>query len=160
MITYKEYRNGRCDLYTFCRQLYREDFKNYVESFIGRDNILNSKDKYFNDIPIKKWDSLVDINLGFFSWIIKNNEELGIPLTQSMCVCIAKAMADIVYEEHHYAVIYLTTLNGKVVKKIPYKKKHEVETLIKWAKNKWKKNKDYKVSVYRNRTLIFSIMKG
>lgn len=156
MITYKEYRDGKCDLDTFCRQFYREDLKNYVKGFIGLDNILNSKDRYFNDIPLTKWDNLVDINLEFFAWILKDKKELGAPFTLSMCVCIAKAMANIIYEEHHHAVIYLTKLNRDVVKKISYKKNYNVEKLIKWAKNKVKKNKGYKVYVYKHRDLIYN----
>lgn len=152
MITYKEYRDGKCDLDTFCRQFYREDLKNYVKGFIGLDNILNSKDRYFNDIPLTKWDNLVDINLEFFAWILKDKKELGAPFTLSMCVCIA----NIIYEEHNHAVIYLTKLNRDVVKKISYKKNYNVETLIKWAKNKVKKNKGYKVYVYKYRDLIYN----
>lgn len=83
-------------------------------------------------------------------------EEGRNPTILSMCVCIAKAMANIIYEEHHHAVIYLTKLNRDVVKKISYKKNYNVETLIKWAKNKVKKNKGYKVYVYKHRDLIYN----
>jgi hypothetical protein len=63
-----------------------------VSSFIGKDEIRNSKCEHFNDIPLKRWDGISQmIRQGCGRALGEANGSGGSSLSD--CVCVAKAAA-------------------------------------------------------------------
>lgn len=60
-----------------------------VANFIGKDALLNSKDKHFNDIPLAKWDRLA----GMLPPMAAKIKDAGDYWTLTGLVCVAKEAA-------------------------------------------------------------------
>ncbi len=58
MYTRRDYLYNRCTHREYYSQFVTEEIRNYVQRRIGLNDILNSTDEWFNDIPIKRWDSI------------------------------------------------------------------------------------------------------
>ena len=58
MYTRQDYLYNRCNHRDYYSQFVTEEIKNYVQRWIGLHTILNSTDDWFNDIPLKSWDSI------------------------------------------------------------------------------------------------------
>ena len=54
-----QYLNHECTHREFYGQFVTQIIKSRVENRIGIEAILKSEDKYFNDISLKTWDSIV-----------------------------------------------------------------------------------------------------
>lgn len=75
----------------YWNQFVNDSIINIVRSSIGGDNIKNSVDQHFNDIPLQKWDVLApSINQCVSRKLLKDTGE---SLALSTSVCIAKAAA-------------------------------------------------------------------
>lgn len=98
MYTYKEYmKNPNKELHhKYYAQFVTGDTIHYVINHIGFENIVNSGDYFFNDIPIEKWDRLFMV-LPFDRELWKLDRK-GISLSEY--VCIAKAAARIIRSEN------------------------------------------------------------
>lgn len=63
-----------------------------VCSFIGRPAIAASRDEHLNDIPLRRWDCLRPIVMGYCgSSLSRANGSGGVSLSD--CVCVAKQAA-------------------------------------------------------------------
>jgi hypothetical protein len=71
--------------------------RSLVVSWIGLDKILASKDEYFNDIPLARWDSLCAL---LPPGTAQRLRERGDYLTLADAVCICKCAARMIREEH------------------------------------------------------------
>jgi len=58
MYTRRDYLYKRCTHREYYSQFVTEEIRNYVQRRIGLNDILNSTDEWFNDIPLKRWDSI------------------------------------------------------------------------------------------------------
>lgn len=56
--TYKQYMNDECTHNDYYGQYVTPEMIKYVSRMIGREKILESKDKHFNDIQLGVWDSI------------------------------------------------------------------------------------------------------
>jgi hypothetical protein len=101
MITREEYMENSKELHwAYYGQFVTDGIKNMVISKFGIENLVSSlkEDKYMNNIPLKKWDDLVNF-LPSYVWAgLKNMGELNVK-TLSNGVCILKAGARIAVEE-------------------------------------------------------------
>jgi hypothetical protein len=61
-----------------------------VSNFIGRSAIINSRDEWFNDIPLRRWDAVL---IPIPARIDDKMRELGDYPTLAGAVCIAKEAA-------------------------------------------------------------------
>ena len=82
-----DYLDNKCSHDDYYGQFVNEFRKATVARIIGTDNIKNSKDPHFNDIPLHKWDSLPA------NCTDSEMKEVGDFYTLSGKVCIAKACA-------------------------------------------------------------------
>jgi hypothetical protein len=106
IITRKQYLNNEVTPQQYYGQpaFQTPEVKAAVLNAIGLDNILNSTDEYFNDIPINLWDRLNIPIIRLVGAAIKEanqpgpGEATGISLSDTLC--IAKQAAQIIKEEH------------------------------------------------------------
>lgn len=61
IFTRKDYINKRISHNDYYSQFINPSVIDYVARLIGRERIIKSNDKYFNDIPLGLWDGLTDI---------------------------------------------------------------------------------------------------
>lgn len=73
-----------------------DEVKRLVVRHIGMDEIRASQDKYFNDIPLKRWDRLVRLLPHQITVALREN---GDWLTLGNGVCILKEAARMLREE-------------------------------------------------------------
>ena len=102
MITYDDYMKGYSAAQDqskwhndFYDQLVNDMNKSLVKMVIGEDRIVKSKDPHFNDIPLKLWDII-----SFNALKASKFREFGLPYSLSTGVCLAKACARQIKEEH------------------------------------------------------------
>ena len=104
---------------------HRPYFAQFVDSYvidvvktqIGVNDIVNSKDKWFNDIPLQRWDALYGLQsqrgysntnpirgpLGYYFARTDNHKKItstGGIVSLSTVVCIAKEAANQIKEQH------------------------------------------------------------
>lgn len=85
MFSREQYLKGECTHANYYAQFVTGSAFQIVLNTIGRDRILKSADKHFNDIPLHLWDRL--------SFPVKGLKEAGDYLTLAGKVCIAKEIA-------------------------------------------------------------------
>jgi hypothetical protein len=88
MYTRQQYLKGDCTFSDYYSQFINDNIRNTVNTM--KDQIIKSKDRSFNDIPLKKWDFLAP---GIYGEIKTPLEEAGDYLTLSGAVCVLKAAA-------------------------------------------------------------------
>lgn len=93
VIYHSEYIVGICTHDQYYRQYINKEILDFVCKSIGKDKIMTSKDKNFNDIPLKYWD--------YISKQVQNMcdatmHKLGEVQSLSTGVCIAKAAAKLI----------------------------------------------------------------
>jgi hypothetical protein len=98
--TRQQLLNNECTHREYYAQFVTEQFVDRVSSRIGKDELLSSKDKHLNDIPLKIWDA-ISPPLGTGAKM----RELGDYLTQSGIVCIAKEAARQFLEKQNKQVL-------------------------------------------------------
>ena len=92
----KQYINGGCTHQEYYAQ-FGVSLVDFVERSIGRERILSSTDKYFNDIHLREWDNLGGGVMAICGRAIAEaNGSGGVSLSD--CVCSAKAAARIIQE--------------------------------------------------------------
>ena len=105
--THKDYMDSVVDHQTYFRQFVNKAVMNLVISVIGKDKILASTDKHFNDIPLAKWDalsggynaSIPTSRLLSLSNMFTQSPERAVPfISLSDCVCTLKAAAAMIRE--------------------------------------------------------------
>ena len=69
-----------------------------VEARIGRNKIISSNDKHFNDIPLILWDQMKDNILAIVGGHLRESNGTG-GVSLSDCVCTAKAAAEKIRRE-------------------------------------------------------------
>lgn len=94
MFTRKQYMNKECSHSEYYHQ-FGKHLTGLVGNIIGVDRIKASTDEHFNDIPLAKWDGMMEpIRLSIGRLISDANGSGGISLSD--CVCSAKAAARII----------------------------------------------------------------
>ena len=98
MFTRKDYLDNKCTHQEYYDQFVNDKVKQLVLRHIGKDALLNSTDEVFNDIPLKKWDDLVNVTPGVInmkSWkeAEPTNQANSYFWSLSSNVCILKAAA-------------------------------------------------------------------
>lgn len=96
MFTRSDYLTGVCTHRQYYSQFVNNDCLRRVEFIIGVDKIKESKDPYFNDIPLSEWDKI------FCFWhteIKRLVEEAQDYPTPAVGVCIAKEAAQQIKEK-------------------------------------------------------------
>jgi hypothetical protein len=101
-----QYMAKECTHDQYYGQFVTRGVTSLVLSVIGEHRIINSKDKYFNDIPLHEWDALKDfvrmsINTKKFmrlTWPDYSGPNV-VYWSTSDAVCIAKQVARMVREE-------------------------------------------------------------
>lgn len=97
MITRAEYLNNECNHRQYYSQFVSKYVKIIVSNLIGVDKLRQSKDPYFNDIPLSLWDMCGKcFNSGT---ITKQMRSCGDYTTVAGLVCIAKEAARQILEE-------------------------------------------------------------
>lgn len=95
--TRKDYMDGVVDHQTYYGQFVNNQVISLICRAIGKDKILASTDKHFNDIPLRKWDALassVPSRLVSLSNMFTQAEQNAVPsISLSDQVCILKAAA-------------------------------------------------------------------
>lgn len=95
MITRQDMMKDSANLHdVYFRQYVTNSVKQRVLSVIDLNKILASTDKYFNDIPLACWDRLFPLGSQ------ELRKQLGECNSISTTVCIAKAAARLLKEEH------------------------------------------------------------
>lgn len=94
MYSRQDYLDHKCTHREYYAQFVTEDTKKIVLHYIGRENLLYSRDPYFNDIPLKRWDNLVK-----FLGPVSRMKETQDFLTSVGGVCILKEAANQLKEE-------------------------------------------------------------
>ena len=90
MKTRQDYLSGKISHDEYYIQFVDSHIVNQVLFIIGKDEILNSKDKHFNDIPLKYWN----IVLCPLPDYVKNQlKQAGDNTTLAGAICIAKQAA-------------------------------------------------------------------
>ena len=84
----KQYMNKECSHRDYYGQFVTPSTVAIVVSVIGKENILNSTDPDFNDIPLRRWDALVSRLPGSGRFVTA-----GDYYTQAGGVCLAKEAA-------------------------------------------------------------------
>ena len=56
--TRRDYLENKCSHDEYYAQFVNEEVKSTLLQNIPKDEILQSKDEHFNDIPLKRWDAL------------------------------------------------------------------------------------------------------
>ncbi len=95
-MTRQEYMDRRDEMVAhreYYSQFVTENIKLQVEREIGLDNLLSSKDLYFSDIPLWKWDNLVSCLGPATSDTSKQLKVNGDWLSLGTGVCILKEAA-------------------------------------------------------------------
>lgn len=93
--SHADYMNHKCTHREYHAQFVTDELKARVQSRIGLDQLLRSKDEHLNDIPLKIWDSIKAP-----AGTIAKLEEAGTYLTLATQVCIAKEAAQQIIAEH------------------------------------------------------------
>lgn len=93
MITRKQYINEEATHNEYYGQ-FAPSLVRLVETAIGREKIQASTDKYFNDIPLKKWDALQVPVMAICGAAIARASGGGVSLSD--CVSAAKAAARLI----------------------------------------------------------------
>lgn len=107
--TRKQYLNKECDHRQYYAQFVTEEIKRAVLFRIGKERILNSTDPYFNDIPLKMWDSIYsrprpgynqtgDVIITDTFGLRPLFEEAGEFITPGSIVCVLKEAAQQIKE--------------------------------------------------------------
>lgn len=96
MITRKQYLNHGSSHREYYAQFVNIRAKSLVKKFIGIDRLRESTDESFNDIPLKKWDSLIYF-IDYES--INKLKDAGDFLTIAGGVCLLKEAARQILEE-------------------------------------------------------------
>lgn len=105
IITREEYlQNSSALFWDYHAQFLTPASVNYVREAIGNDRILESRDPFFDDIPIKEWDYLqmfkvINLNL----WISQNrlkDSPASYWCSDSDNVCLGKAAAYLIKKEN------------------------------------------------------------
>jgi hypothetical protein len=90
--TRKEYMSGDCSHREYYDQFVDSNVRQDVADFIGVENILKSKDKYFNDIALSNWDMMAPVmRMLCGKSVARANGSGGVSLSDM--VCVAKAAA-------------------------------------------------------------------
>lgn len=89
MFTHKDVLIGICSHREYMAQFVSEKVKQIVLERFSKDELLNSTDKWLNDIPLKRWDALHPL----FKRINKEDNSL------SFSVCLGKEAAFQLIEE-------------------------------------------------------------
>jgi hypothetical protein len=98
--TRQQLLNNECTHREYYAQFVTEQFVDKVSSQIGKDRLLNSKDKHLNDIPLQIWD-MISPPIGTGSKI----REFGDYLTKAGSVCIVKEAARQFLEKQNKQVL-------------------------------------------------------
>jgi len=105
MFTRKDYMTGTIAHQEYYAQFVTPDVLLMVRSNIGEGAIHNSKDPFFNDIPLGRWDSLsTAMPANACRMVAESNLSTQAPgskpsLSLSDRVCILKAAAQIIKDE-------------------------------------------------------------
>lgn len=91
--TRKDYMSGKCNHEQFYNQFVTPETRQIVLRFIGINALINSKDNYFNDIPLRIWD-----RLPFRDMTRCGSSLMSLSLAEN--VCIYKRTAGILKEEY------------------------------------------------------------
>lgn len=87
-----DYMNEKCTHDEYYSQFVSEGLLNAVVARIGATRIINSNDKYLNDIELSSWDMLRDLVISYCgNAIAESNGSGGVSLSDT--VCVAKAAA-------------------------------------------------------------------
>lgn len=91
MKTRKDYMDNKVSHEDYYGQFVTDGVKSIVANRIGIDRIKKSKDRSFNDIPLKEWDDII-----LSSSIADKVREAGDIYSLSTQVCILKAAARLI----------------------------------------------------------------
>ena len=104
--TREQYMAKECTHDQYYGQFVTPALRSIVIARIGKQRMIDSKDKYFNDISLKEWDNMKDIvrmsidAKKFMRLTWPKYEGKGILWSTSDAVCIAKQVARMVREEN------------------------------------------------------------
>lgn len=90
MYTRKQYLNSECNHAEYYNQFVSPAYIHRVLTRIGYNKLVNSKDKHFNDIPLKLWDNIAT---PFPADVAQKLRDAGDYPTLAGGVCIAKQAA-------------------------------------------------------------------
>ncbi len=103
MYTRKDYMTKKCTHREYYGQFVNQEVKDYIAWVIGKDRIVSSTDKHFNNIPLARWDLLVLIKDIIDRDLLRKAQDWKDPKTYpwSLCtqVCVAKEAAQQIKEE-------------------------------------------------------------
>lgn len=97
MHTRKAYLNGECTHREYYAQFVDDSIISEILRRIGKDAILASTDKHFNDIPLERWDTLVHYAITHAA--SEALRDAGDCLTLAGGVCILKEAARQIKEQ-------------------------------------------------------------
>ena len=98
MKTRKEYMAGKITHDEYYSQFVGDEVIHLVKRGIGEENIKNSIDPHFNDIPLRRWDRLSSaLRLQAGKAVGMANGTGGVSLSDM--VCVAKAAARMIKKE-------------------------------------------------------------
>lgn len=102
MINHQDYLDGKVSHREYWAQFVDEEVKKELLSYITIKELKASKDKYFNDIPLKKWDDISGVVFIGSSLVngprvrrelAEKLREAGEGVSPASMVCIYKEMA-------------------------------------------------------------------
>lgn len=93
---------------TYQRQFVTDGLIRYVERVIGHDRIIDSKDAYFNDIPLKEWDRLSSFQ--YINTKLWKEAEGARAYSLANNVCLAKTAAGMIREKYGKPSRYTVTV--------------------------------------------------
>lgn len=94
----KEYMKGEISHDEYYSQFVNDDIIDYVRRTIGEERIKESKDKYFNNIPLRLWDNMQGDIVMMCGRKLKDVSNGGV-VSLSDCVCVAKQAARMIKDE-------------------------------------------------------------
>lgn len=89
MIERQKYINGEVGHREYYGQFVNDTIKARLLHYIGKKQLLESKDKHFNDIPLWMWDRIDNGNLGLTQALRISGDYI----TKASLVCIFKEAA-------------------------------------------------------------------
>lgn len=96
--TRKDYMSGEVSHGEYYAQFITKEVKRLVKSRIKSKRIMQSKNDFFNDIPLVEWDALSPSIRQYVGYALGVANGTG-GVSLSDCVCVAKAAARMIKEE-------------------------------------------------------------
>lgn len=120
IITSEDYITRKVTHEEFYGQFVNQSLINHVIRIIGEKRILNSRDEYLNDIPLREWNGITTshcINRDKWRKAWNHLDPKTFPWLPSDTICVAKAAAQEFRIKNHKEVKRLTKVEKQIIKK-------------------------------------------